>query len=105
MLGTRPSQDALESCDTLLIVGSSFPYLEFYPRRGQARVVQIDADAGRIGLRVPVEVGLVGDAAEVLRALLPVLETHADSGFLENAQPAWRWREGWRARQPAAIRP
>ena len=93
-LGTRPSQDALEACDTLLIVGSSFPYLEFYPKRGQARVVQIDADARRIGLRVPAEVALLGDAAQVLRTLMAKLEMHADTGFLENAQAGMAdWRE------------
>ena len=94
LLGTRPSQDALEGCDTLLIVGSSFPYLEYYPRNGQARVVQIDADARRIGLRVPAEVPLVGDAAQALRALMPRLEAHADSSFLESAQAGMaEWRE------------
>ena len=63
LLGTRPSQEAFEECDTLLIVGSTFPYIEYYPKPGQARGVQIDRDASRIGLRFPVEVGLVGDAA------------------------------------------
>src|SRR6185503_2233566 len=62
LLGTRPSQDAMESCDTLLIVGSSFPYLEFLPKPGQARGIQIEIDPMRIGLRYPVEVGLVGDS-------------------------------------------
>ena len=62
LLGTRPAQQALESCDTLLIVGSSFPYIEFYPAPGKARCVQIDLDPKRIGLRYPVEVGLVGDS-------------------------------------------
>ena len=61
LLGTRPSQEALEECDALLIVGSSFPYIEFYPEPGQARVVQIDHDPKRIGLRAPVECPLVGD--------------------------------------------
>ena len=94
LLGTRPSQDALESCDTLLIVGSSFPYVEYYPKRGQAQVVQIDADARRIGLRMTPDVALVGDAAQVLRALLPKLEPHADASFLEHAQAGMaEWRE------------
>ena len=61
LLGTRPSQEAMEECDTLLIAGSSFPYIEFMPKPGQARGVQIDADPIRIGLRYPVEAGLVGD--------------------------------------------
>ena len=94
LLGTRPAQDALEGCDTLLIVGSGFPYLEYYPRPGQARVVQIDADPGRIGLRVAAEVGLAGDAAAVLRALLPRLERHDDRLFIEQAQAGMaEWRE------------
>jgi pyruvate dehydrogenase (quinone) len=73
-LGTAPAQDALEECDTLLIIGSSFPYLEYYPRPGAARGVQIDRDARRIGLRYPVEAGLVGDSRGVLEALLPLIE-------------------------------
>jgi pyruvate dehydrogenase (quinone) len=88
LLGTRPSQDALEGCDTLLIVGSSFPYIEFYPKRGQARCVQIDLDAPKIGLRYPVEVGLVGDSIRVLRRLLPLLDRKADRSWLEKAQKA-----------------
>jgi pyruvate dehydrogenase (quinone) len=63
LLGTAPSEEALQSCDTLLIVGSSFPYIEHYPKPGNARAVQIDKDSARIGLRYPVECGLVGDAA------------------------------------------
>ena len=62
ILGTLPSQEAMEHCDALLIVGSTFPYIEYYPQPGQARGVQIDRDAQRIGLRYPVEAGLVGDA-------------------------------------------
>ena len=60
LLGTAPSQEVLEECDTLLIAGSSFPYLEFYPKPGQAKAVQIDLDPSRIGLRYPADVGLVG---------------------------------------------
>jgi pyruvate dehydrogenase (quinone) len=86
LLGTRPSQEALEGCDTLLIIGSSFPYIEFYPKPGQARCVQIDLDAPKIGLRYPVEVGLVGDSIRVLRRLVPLLDRHADRSWLEKAQ-------------------
>ncbi|HEU0154885.1 MAG TPA: thiamine pyrophosphate-dependent enzyme [Stellaceae bacterium] len=86
LLGTRPSQEALEGCDTLLIVGSSFPYIEFYPKPGQARCVQIDLDAPRIGLRYPVEVGLVGDSIRVLRRLIPLLDRRADRSWLKKAQ-------------------
>lgn len=94
LLGTRPAQDAMEGCDTLLIIGSCFPYLEYYPRPGQAHVIQIDLYPGRIGLRVPVELGLVGDAATVLRALLPRLERHEDRLFIEHAEASMiEWRE------------
>lgn len=94
LLGTEPSQDALSGCDTLLIVGSSFPYIEFYPKPGQARAVQIDADATRIGLRYPVECGLVGDAARTLRALASRISPHRDKRFLESAQKGMKtWRE------------
>jgi pyruvate dehydrogenase (quinone) len=88
LIGTRPSQEALESCDALLIVGSSFPYIEFYPKPGKAHAVQIDRDAARIGLRYPVECALVGDAGPVLAALLPRLQRHRDRRFLKKAQRA-----------------
>ena len=86
LLGTAPSQDAMEECDTLLIVGSSFPYLEFYPRPGQAKTIQIEIDPTRTGLRHQVDVGLVGDCATVLRALLPAIARKTDRSFLESAQ-------------------
>src|SRR6185437_9551230 len=70
LLGTAPSQEALEQCDTLLMVGTSFPYIEFLPKPDQARAIQIDIDPMRIGLRYPVEVGLVGDSGRALEALL-----------------------------------
>jgi pyruvate dehydrogenase (quinone) len=88
LLGTRPSQEALESCDSLLIAGSSFPYIEFYPKPGQAKAIQIDIDPKRIGLRYPVECGLVGDTARVLQALLPRLKQRQNRSFLEEAQSA-----------------
>ncbi len=86
LLGTTPSQEALENCDTLLIVGSSFPYIEYYPKHKQTRGVQIEIEPERVGLRYPVEVGLVGDSGRVLEQLLPLLENHKDRKFLENAQ-------------------
>ena len=86
LLGTRASQEAFEECDTLLIVGSTFPYVEYYPKPGQARGIQIDRDASRIGLRFPVEVGLVGDARYTLKALIVRAKAHADRSFLETAQ-------------------
>src|SRR5213078_4552976 len=90
LLGTRPSQEALEECDTLLMVGTSFPYIEFLPKPGQARGVQIELDPMRIGLRYPVEVGLVGDSARTLDALLPRLRRKEDRRFLETAQKSTR---------------
>jgi pyruvate dehydrogenase (quinone) len=86
LLGTAPSQDAMEECDTLLIAGSSFPYLEFYPKPGQAKTIQIEIDATRTGLRHALDVGLVGDCRDVLRALLPLVTRKLDRTFLEKAQ-------------------
>ena len=106
LLGTRPSQEALENCDTLLIVGSAFPYIEFYPKPSQARGIQIDNDPEKIGLRYPVEVGLVGDAAATLRALLPRLDYHQDRSFLETAQAGMKkWRELMHERATRTDRP
>ena len=90
LLGTKPSQEALEECDTLLMVGTSFPYIEFLPKPGQARGVQIDIDGARIGLRYPVEVGLLGDSRRTLAALLPLLQHKGDRSFLEKAQAGMR---------------
>ncbi|HEY2250677.1 MAG TPA: thiamine pyrophosphate-dependent enzyme, partial [Planctomycetaceae bacterium] len=86
LLGTTPSHEAMENCDTLFMVGTSFPYIEFYPKPDQARCLQVDIDPVRIGLRCPVEVGLVGDTALTLRALLPLLEKKDDGSFLQKAQ-------------------
>ena len=86
LLGTKPSQEALEDCDTLLIVGSSFPYIEFMPKPGQARGVQIELDPKRIGLRYPIEVGLVGDSRTSLRELIPLLKRKENRRFLQAAQ-------------------
>jgi pyruvate dehydrogenase (quinone)/pyruvate oxidase len=94
LLGTAPSQEALEQCDTLLMVGTSFPYVEFYPKPGQARCVQIELDPKRVGLRYPVEIGLIGGARQTLAALLPLLERKSDRRFLEGAQAGMKdWRE------------
>lgn len=90
LLGTEPSQDVISGCDTLLLVGSSFPYIEFLPKPDQARAVQIDLDPVRIGLRYPIEVGLVGDSRGTLRALMPLLERKESRAFLEKAQEGMR---------------
>ncbi|MBY5548047.1 pyruvate oxidase [Rhizobium leguminosarum] len=93
ILGTSPSQQIMEQCDAVLIVGSSFPYIEYYPRPEGARGVQIDSDPQRIGLRFPVDAGLVGDARETLRLLGPRLIKKTDRSFLEQAQTAMSdWR-------------
>ncbi|HZD67860.1 MAG TPA: thiamine pyrophosphate-dependent enzyme [Actinomycetes bacterium] len=86
LVGTRPSEETLEQCDALLIVGSTMPYIEFYPSPGQTACVQIDDKPERIGLRHPVDVGLCGDAAATLRELLPLLPRNQDRSFLERAQ-------------------
>jgi len=90
LLGTAPSQDALQECDTLIIAGSSFPYMEFYPKPGQAKTVQIDIAPTRIGLRHPADIGLVGDCATVIHALLPLIERKQDRSFLNKAQERMR---------------
>jgi pyruvate dehydrogenase (quinone)/pyruvate oxidase len=102
LVGTRPSQTAMEECDTLLIVGSSFPYMEFYPKPGQARGVQIDMDPARIGLRYPIEVGLAGDACTTLRLLIPMLKRHDDQSFLTEAQEGMK--EWWQVMESRAMR-
>jgi pyruvate dehydrogenase (quinone) len=93
-LGARPSQQVFAECDTLLVVGSSFPYIEYYPSPDQVSSVQIDVDAARIGLRFPVDVGVTGDATASLRALNAQLQRKADRSFLEQAQ---RWKAEWYA--------
>ncbi len=94
LLGTLPSQEALEECDTLLIVGCSFPYIEFYPRPGKARGIQIEINPDNIGLRYPVEVGLVGDSGRTLSALLPLVHRNEDRHFLEKAQKGMKdWNQ------------
>jgi pyruvate dehydrogenase (quinone)/pyruvate oxidase len=102
LLGTRPSQEVMEKCDTLLMVGTAFPYIEFLPKPGQARGVQIELDPMRIGLRYPVEVGLVGDSKRTLQALLPLLKRADDRSFLEAAQTSMR--EWWQLVEERGIR-
>jgi pyruvate dehydrogenase (quinone) len=94
LLGTRPSYELMTGCDTLLVVGSSFPYAEFLPAEGQARGVQIDIDGRMLGIRYPTEVNLVGDSAATLRTLLPRLERKSDRSWRaeieENVADWWR---------------
>ncbi|WP_027516523.1 thiamine pyrophosphate-requiring protein [Bradyrhizobium sp. WSM1417] len=105
LLGTEPSYNMMMECDTLLMVGSGFPYSEFLPKEGAARGVQIDLDASMMSIRFPMEVGLVGDAAETLRALLPRLAPKTDGAWRQGIQEGvakwWKTLDD-RAHQPAA---
>ncbi len=99
LLGTAPSQDALQECDTLIIAGSGFPYMEFLPKPGQATCVQIDINPERIGLRHPADVGLVGDCTAVLAALLPLIHRKEGRSFLRKAQERMKeWNNVMRER-------
>ena len=106
LLGTRPSYDLMQECDTLLMIGTTMPYTEYYPEPGQARAVQIDVDGTRCGLRYPTEVNLVGDARLTLQALLPLLHAEPDPSWRERIS---RWNTAWRAwgeeRANAAAKP
>jgi pyruvate dehydrogenase (quinone) len=86
LLGTRPSYEMMRDCDTLLMVGTNFPYSQFLPEFGKARAVQIDLDGAMIGMRYPTEVNMVADAAAALRALLPRLEAKSDRGWREKIE-------------------
>ncbi|MFL6605000.1 MAG: thiamine pyrophosphate-dependent enzyme [Steroidobacteraceae bacterium] len=85
-LGTAPSSWIMKNCDTVLILGSTMPWEEYYPAPGQARGVQIDIKSDRLGLRYPVEIGLTGDVKATLQGLLPLCERKSDRGFLTEAQ-------------------
>ncbi len=95
LLGTGPSWEMMQDCDTLLMIGSGFPYSEYLPKEGQARGVQIDIDAKMLSLRYPMEANLVGDAAETLRALLPLLKRKEDRDWRDKLETSIRsWHEG-----------
>src|SRR5690606_887391 len=94
LLGTKPSWDLMTDCDTLLMVGSGFPYSEYLPEEGHAKGVQIDIDASMLGIRYPMDVHLLGDSQATLRALIPLLKRKTDRGWQENiAREMDRW---WR---------
>jgi pyruvate dehydrogenase (quinone) len=94
LLGTRPSYEMMMNCDTLLTVGSNFPYTQFMPALDQARGVQIDLDGSMIGMRYPYEINLVGDAQRTLQALIPLLERKEDRGWREGIEKdVARWWE------------
>ncbi len=106
LLGTRPSYELMQGCDTLLTVGSSFPYTQFLPEFGQARAVQIDHDASFVGLRYPFEVNLLGDAAATLRRLVPLLERKADRSWRKEVeQGVERWWEVMQRRAHTSADP
>jgi pyruvate dehydrogenase (quinone) len=94
LLGTRPSYDMMQACDALLVVGSSFPYAEFYPPKGQAKGLQIDRDGRMLSLRYPMDVNLKGDAQQTLAALLPMLQPKRDRSWqekiVENVKEWWQ---------------
>jgi pyruvate dehydrogenase (quinone) len=98
LLGTRPSYDMMLDCDTLLMIGSRFPYSEFLPKEGQARGVQIDLDGKMLSIRYPMEVNLQGDSAATLQALIPMLERKSDRSWREEIEKGvarwWNVLEG-----------
>ena len=103
LLGTKPSWEMMTECDTLLMVGSGFPYSEFLPKEGQARGVQVDIEPGMLSIRYPMEVSLVGDSAETLRALLPLLVEKTERrwrGRIEKNVAAW-----WKTLEDRAMQP
>ena len=103
LLGTEPSYDLMMECDTLLMIGSGFPYSEFLPEEGQARGVQIDIAPDMLSLRYPMEVNLVGDAAETLRALLPLLQEKSNTSWRNDiAKGLAKW---WRTLEDRATQP
>ncbi len=106
LLGTRPSYELMQGCDTLLTVGSSFPYTQFLPEFDQARAVQIDHDASFVGLRYPFEVNLVGDAAATLRRLIPLLRRKADRSWQQEVEATVaRWWQVMERRAHTAADP
>jgi len=94
LLGTRPGEELTEDCDTLFMIGTNFPYTQHLPQPGQVRVVQIEADPARAGVRMPTDVPVIGDARESLRALIPLLTLKSDRSHLEKYQKAMA---GWRS--------
>jgi pyruvate dehydrogenase (quinone) len=102
LLGTKPTWQMMSECDTLLMVGSSFPYSEFLPEEGQARGVQIDLDARTLGLRYPMEVNLLGDSAETLRLLVPLLHAKSETRWRERIEA--NVRDWWETLEKRAMR-
>jgi pyruvate dehydrogenase (quinone) len=106
LLGTKPSYAMMNECDTLLMVGSCFPYSEFLPREGEARGVQIDIDPRMLSIRYPMEVDLVGDSAQTLRLLAPFLERKTDRAWRERIERnVADWWETMRKRAMTSASP
>jgi len=101
LLGTKPSWDLMSGCDTLLMVGSSFPYPEFLPEDGSARGVQIDIDGRQLSIRYPMEVNLIGDSKETLRALIPLLQRKNDRAWLQTLEDSIR--DWWKLMDERAM--
>jgi len=100
LLGTKPSYDLMIECDTLLMVGSSFPYSEFLPKEGQAKGIQIDLDGKMLGIRYPMDVHLQGDSADTLRELIPLLKRKEDRSWRQKIEAeVERW---WRVLETKA---
>ncbi len=102
LLGTAPSEELMEECDTLLMVGTSFPYGKYLPAPGQAKVVQIEVDPSLLGMRLPVDAPVCADARLALRELLPLLTHHPDRSFLEKYQ---RKMDAWRSDMTRLVDP
>ncbi len=101
LLGSKPSWDMMTECDTLLMIGSSFPYSEFLPKEGQARGVQIEIDPKMVSIRYPMEVNLIGDSAETLRALIPMLERKTERGWREKIES--NIKDWWKVLEARAM--
>jgi pyruvate dehydrogenase (quinone) len=109
LFGTTASHEMMSGCDTLLMVGSSFPYAEFLPPEGQARGVQIDIDGRMLGIRYPMECNLTGDSAETLRALIPLLKHKEDRSWQQQIERHvtewWGHVEGWARKEATPLNP
>ena len=106
LLGTKPSYDMMMDCDSLLMIGTSFPYSEFLPKEGQARGVQIDIDGRMLGIRFPTEVNLVGDAKETLKLLIPYMERKSDRSWRETIEKGVaQWWKVLEARAMSEAKP
>ncbi|KAA9041786.1 thiamine pyrophosphate-requiring protein [Ginsengibacter hankyongi] len=101
LLGTKPSWDLMMGCDTLLMVGSSFPYSEFLPKEGQAKAIQIDIDGKMLGIRYPMDINLQGDSKETLKALIPLLQRKEDRNWRETI--ASNLEEWWKVLEARAM--